>query len=68
MLNEKLQIPLVDFYQTLEAIIQDVKPGGILNANPVSVNEFTEVLALVKRVEKLANEIIQIVQLEYSIE
>lgn len=68
LLNEKLQIPLVDFYQTLEAIIQDVKPGGILNVTPVGVNEFSEVLVLVERVEELAKEIMDIIQREYSIE
>lgn len=67
LLNIKLQVPIVSFYQTLEAIIQDVKPGGMLNLNPASLREFSEVLFLVEKAEKLGEEILGLISLEYGL-
>ena len=67
LLNIKLQVPIVSFYQTLEAIIQDVKPGGMLNLNPASLREFSEVLFLVEKAEKLGEEILGLISLDYGL-
>lgn len=67
LLNIKLQVPIVSFYQTLEAIIQDVKPGGILNANPAGLIEFSEVLSLVEKAEQLGEEILNLISLDYRL-
>lgn len=67
LLDINLQVPIVSFYQTLEAIIQDVKLGGILNASSGGFAEFSEVLELVEKAEKLGSEIVGLMKCKYSI-
>lgn len=67
LLSVDLQVPIVSFYQTLEAIIQDIKPGGVLNDTPVGLAEFSEVLALLEKAEELGAEIVNLIECEYLI-
>jgi len=46
IINPQLLISIVQFYQLLEAVIQDVKPGGFLNVAPRGIAPFRELLAI----------------------
>jgi hypothetical protein len=49
LLDIDIQVKVVEFYQLVQAVIQDVKPGGILNAQPATESAFEEVLYISKR-------------------
>lgn len=61
-LDVDLQVKVVEFYQLLEAVIQDVKPGGLLNVPPVPLEAFEEVIRISKRARQLGDEILAIVE------
>lgn len=65
LLNPDLQIKIVQFYQFLEAIIQDVKPGGMLNSQPTGLKAFEEALYIAKQVNYLGEEIIKLISKKY---
>ena len=67
MLDVDIQVKVVEFYQLLEAVIQDVKPGGLLNAKPAPAEAFQETLRIMKRAEQLGNDIQAIVEKRYRI-
>lgn len=58
LLQPQLQSRVVLFYQLLEAIIQDIKPGGFLNARPVRRDAFAEVVIIIGRAKGVASEIL----------
>ena len=57
LLPPVLQGQIVLLYQLLEAIVQDVKPGGLLNAEPVGKEPFAEALRLIEHAKRIAEEI-----------
>lgn len=67
MLEVDLQIKVVEFYQLLEAVVQDVKPGGLLNASPASVEAFQEALRITRRARKLGDEILSLIEKRHRI-
>lgn len=67
MLEVDVQVKLVEFYQLLEAVIQDVKPGGLLNVSPAPVEAFQEALHIAKRARQLGNEILDIIEKRHRI-
>jgi hypothetical protein len=52
-----IQGQVVLLYQLLEAVVQDVKPGGLLNATPVGKEPFAEALRLIEHAKGLAESI-----------
>lgn len=62
MLEVDLQVKVVEFYQLLEAVIQDVKPGGELNVRPAQAKAFQEALRIVKRARKIGVEILAVIE------
>jgi len=50
-----MQGQIVLLYQLLEALIQDVKPGGLLNAEPRDGRVYVEALTLSERAKSSAN-------------
>lgn len=54
----KLQQRIVLFYQTLEGVIQDIRPGGYVNARSVGKEPFIEVLGLLTRARALGEEVL----------
>lgn len=67
MIDVGLQVKIVEFYQLLEAIIQDIKPGGILNANPAPHVYFLNALGLAKRARSLGGNILATIEKQYNI-
>jgi hypothetical protein len=67
MLDVDIQVKVVEFYQLLEAIVQDVKPGGLLNATPAPVEAFQEALRISKRARKVGGEILVAIEKRYRI-
>lgn len=67
MLEIDLQVKVVEFYQLLEAVVQDVKPGGLLNTRPASVEAFQEALRITKRARQLGGEILAIIEKRHRI-
>ncbi|MBS1227747.1 MAG: hypothetical protein H6R17_1024 [Proteobacteria bacterium] len=67
MLEVNIQVKVVEFYQLLEAVAQDVKPGGILNAMPAPAEGFQEALRITKRARQLGGEILDIIEKRHRI-
>lgn len=67
MLEVDIQIKVVEFYQLLEAVVQDFKPGGLLNVKPATVEAFEEALRISKRARELGGEILSLVEKRHRI-
>lgn len=67
MLEVDIQVKVVEFYQLVEAVVQDVKPGGLLNARPAPVEAFQEALRITKRARQLGGEILATIEDRYQI-
>lgn len=65
LLPSNLQAKIVLIYQLLEALVQDIKPGGMLNAEFVGREPFDEVLNLLKRAKTLCNEVLAEIEAIY---
>jgi hypothetical protein len=57
LIDSNIRVKVVTFYQLLEAIIQDVKPGGMLSSEAWGVEPFTEALSILKQAMELGHEI-----------
>jgi hypothetical protein len=66
-LDSNIQIQLVQFYQLLEGVIQDVKPGGILNATPQGLEQFESVLKVSEQMIHLGSELMKKIEKQYNI-
>ncbi|MBZ0096683.1 MAG: hypothetical protein K8H75_15115 [Sulfuricella sp.] len=67
MLEVDIQVKVVEFYQLLEAVVQDVKPGGLLNVRPAPAEAFQEALRITKRARQLGGEILAIIEKRHRI-
>lgn len=67
MLEIDLQVKVVEFYQLLEAVVQDVMPGGVLNAVPAPAEGFKEALRITKRARQLGGEILALIEKRHRI-
>jgi ribosomal protein S16 len=65
LLNPLLQVKIVRFYQIVEAIVQDIKPGGLLNAAPVGVEPFEEVAKLLVEAKSIGTSILAEIEGEH---
>lgn len=67
MLEVDIQVKVVEFYQLLEAVVQDVKPGGLLNVTPAPAEAFEEALRITKKARQLGGEILAIIEKRHRI-
>lgn len=67
ILDPDLQVKVVQFYQLLEAVIQDVKPGGLLNISPQGENPFRELLVIGEQMLTLGQETISLIEKTYRL-
>lgn len=58
LLPPALQTRVVLLFQLLEAIVQDIKPGGLLNTRPLELIAFAEAVTLIGRAKRVANELL----------
>jgi hypothetical protein len=58
LLPPKIQSRVVLLYQLLEAIVQDIKPGGFLNTPPAKRSAFVEVARIIDRAKNVATEVL----------
>lgn len=58
ILPPKVQSRVVLLYQLLEAIVQDIKPGGFLNTPPAKRSAFVEAAHILDRAKAVANEVL----------
>ncbi|MCX5817044.1 MAG: hypothetical protein NTX75_12530 [Proteobacteria bacterium] len=57
LIHRSIRVKVVTFYQLLEAIIQDVKPGGLLSVAAQRAEPFAEALSILKQAIELGHEI-----------
>lgn len=57
LLPPKVQSSVVLLYQLLEAIVQDIKPGGFLNTPPAKRDAFVEAVRIIDRAKAVAAEV-----------
>ena len=67
VIDVDIQVKVVEFYQLLEAVVQDVKPGGLLNASPAPLEAFQEALRISKRARQVGAEILATIEKRHSI-
>lgn len=65
LLPPRVQGQIVLLYQLLEAVIQDIKPGGMLNAEPVGRGSFAEALTLSERAKAIAEQVLRDIERLY---
>jgi hypothetical protein len=58
LLPPSMQSNIILFYQLLDALIQDIKPGGLLNVKPIGREPFAEVLMLMERAKNVAEKVL----------
>ena len=66
VLEPKIQGKIVLLYQLLEAVIQDIKPGGLLNSNHVGRKPYQELLNIMIEIKDTAEEILAEIELIHS--
>lgn len=62
LLPPSIQSRVVLLYQLLEAIIQDIKPGGFLNTPPATREAFAEAVQIIGRAKHVAAEVLAEIQ------
>ena len=67
VLDVDIQVKIVEFYQLLEAVVQDVKPGGLLNARAAPMEAFQEALRITKRARQVGSEILAAIEKRHRI-
>lgn len=65
LLPPAIQSRVVLLYQLLEAIVQDIKPGGVLNSPPASRDGFFEATRIIDRAKDVANEVLARIEALY---
>ena len=58
LLPPSIQSRVVLLYQLLEAIIQDIKPGGFLNTPPATREAFAEAVHIIARAKDVSTEVL----------
>lgn len=65
LLPVQQQVKIVQFYQIVESIVQDIKPGGLLNSQQLGIEPFEELLAMLRVAKCLGTEILAEVEKTY---
>ncbi len=68
VLDSDIAVLVVRFYQIMEGIIQDVKPGGGLNIRGRGLEEYRELLFLTEVAFEVGNQFLSIVEKRYGID
>lgn len=68
ILDPDLSVKVVQFYQLLEAVIQDVRPSGLLNTSPQGEAPFRELLMIGEQMLALGQETISSIEKTYRLE
>jgi len=66
-LDSALLVKIVMFYQLIDAVIQDVKPGGLLNTAPRGVEPFKELLAIGTHMVAIGQEIVEEIDKKFGL-
>lgn len=64
-LNPRLQQKIVLLYQLVEAAIQDMRPGGLLNATKVGRKPFAELLEILSTARRVGDDVLAQIESEY---
>jgi len=67
VLDIQIQVKVVEFYQLLEAVVQDVKPGGLLNSAPAPLAKFQEALRISKLARQIGCELLEAIEKQYPL-
>jgi hypothetical protein len=67
VLDIDIQAMVVEFYQLLEAITQDVKPGGLLNSTEAGLPAYQEALKIAWRTHRLGEVILTTIGKRYRL-
>lgn len=62
LLPPQVQSRVVLLYQLLEALVQDIKPGGLLNTPPAGREAFAEALRILSQAKSIAAEVLSEIQ------
>lgn len=65
LLDGSLQVKVVTLYQLMEAVVQDIKPGGVLNVTPAGHTQFSELLSILLNIRGLADEVLASIESQY---
>lgn len=65
LLDSSLQVKVVTLYQLMEAVVQDIKPGGILNETPAKLKQYSELLDILLNIRRLADEVLANIESNY---
>ena len=65
MLDSQLQQKIVLLYQLIEAGLQDIQPGGILNATEVGREAFVELHEIFSNARHIGDEILALIEAKY---
>jgi hypothetical protein len=57
VIDPSVRLKVVTFYQLLEAVIQDIKPGDLLSTEAHGVDPFAEALSILKQAIELGHKI-----------
>ena len=57
LIDDSIRIKVVIFYQLLEAVIQDAKPGGLFSLSPQGIEAYIEAKSILKQSIDIGNEI-----------
>lgn len=68
LLPPKLQVDIVQFYQLTESIIQDIKPGGLLNEPGAGIEQYEEVLQMLQKAKAIGTDILEEIKRVHRIE
>jgi hypothetical protein len=60
MIDRSIRVKVVTFYQLLEAVIQDVKPGGYISTSPRGIEPYIESASILRKGIELGKEIVAI--------
>lgn len=64
-LDPRVQQNIVLLYQLLEAAVQDMKPGGLLNNGNAGRSAFVELLKILEEVWKIADVVVAQIKSQY---
>lgn len=67
ILDAELAVLVVRFYQLVDAIIQDVKPGGFLNTQVQGLDVYKEVLHLAETAINVGEQFLETVEKRYCV-
>ena len=64
-LDSNIAVLVVRFYQLLEAIIQDIKPGGSLNTDDHGIDSYKQLLAISEQAYEVGHKALNAIEIKY---